>query len=119
MSFIKQFQKMGANERESVIDDKVSNSMHEITQDGTFCDCSAGTNATDWGVDDYEFDADYAEIVDDEVHVPLDYHASGEQLDDHMYCGTEITGEAVAVIDDKGQIRFEEVTAEVAEEIAE
>lgn len=107
---------MAPEQLDAAIDELLADNIHEITEDSAFCDCSAGTNADGWMTDDYET-TDDPEFDDDdrEIRVPVDYHASGEQLEDKGYCGTRITGSATAVINRNGKVSFDDVTAEVSD----
>lgn len=112
--FVEYVRTLGKAQIESEIDSKIADASDGIVDDDAFCDEMAGTNATGWHVDDYRIKS--VDVQCDPIKVQLDYHASGEQLDDKSYCGTEISGTATATIDREGAVSFKEVTAEVETE---
>jgi len=98
-------------ERESAVDEKIADTHHEILESEQFANIIAETNATGWGIDDYEIED--IDIDDDECTVHVSYSASGDQEEDKMYSGDKVTGTASAVIDSHGAVGYREITAEL------
>jgi hypothetical protein len=100
--------------RETAIDEKIAETNHEILDSEAFASAIAETNATGWGVDEYEIEE--INLGDKECIVRLSYSASGDQEEDKMYSGDKATGTAEAVIDSQGAVEYREITAEIAHE---
>jgi len=107
--FIEFLRSLDPKDRDSAIDEKIADSSNDIIDDETFASEMATTNACGWHVDDYSVKS--VDVEADPIEVHLSYHATGDQLDDKMYCGTEIRGEAVALIDRDGSVEFTSVSA--------
>lgn len=101
-------------ERESAIDEKIAETHHEILDSEVFANAIAETNASGWGVDEYEIED--IDLGDEECIARLSYSASGDQEEDKMYSGDKVTGTAKAVIDSQGAVEYREITAEVIHE---
>lgn len=103
---------------EREIEQRISDSFGDISESDEFNRVSGVTNAVGWGVDGFAIldDLTDLDLSGEEIRLTIEYAASGEQEDDVGYVGTAISGTAVAVIDDGGTIRYEEVTAEVDED---
>jgi hypothetical protein len=95
------------NEIQSVL----NNTLNEITESDEFGSEMATTNACAFYVDEY--DILDIEADDDECVVKIRYAASGEQMEDKMYYGDRITGEADAVVNPDASVEYRNVTAHV------
>lgn len=91
--------------------DSVSHVIEESEEMG----CAiASTNACGFEVGNIDVDRI---IVDEEyLSISFSYSASGEQMDDKPYCGTEIAGSGVAFLDKEGEIEFDDICAGRVEE---
>jgi len=107
--FVEHLRSLNKKDLEFEIDDKIASSVDYIVEDETFASEMATTNACGWRVDDYTVRKIY--IESDPIEVHLLYHATGDQIDEKMYCGTEIRGEAIALIDHDGAVEFTSVSA--------
>lgn len=89
---------------------KIFETLHWICDFDPVASEIAMTNAVGWGVDVCQvLDV---KIVNDEVTVHIGYILEGEQKDDQPWCGTKISGEAIAVIGQDGGVAYTEITAE-------
>lgn len=110
MPYTEEFNKLDQNQQQAALEAKISSYLR-IGDDAVYASCIATTNALGWGVDEYKIVA--YQVVEGEIGVNLTYSASGEQEEDHAFLGDSVSGTAVAVVDDDGDVRYEEVTAEV------
>lgn len=107
--FIEYLRSLDKKDRNSAIDEKIADSSDDIVDEEAFASEMATTNACGWSVDDYHVES--IDIEADPIEVRLSYHATGNQLEDKMYYGTVIRGEAVALIDRDGLVEFTQVSA--------
>ncbi|HTU18649.1 MAG TPA: hypothetical protein VMG10_11360 [Gemmataceae bacterium] len=98
-------------ERQSAIDEKIAETSHEILDSEVFARTIAVTNASGWGMDDYEVQR--IDLGEEACIVRLTYSASGEQAENKAYSGDRVTGTAEAVIDSHGAVEYREITAEL------
>ncbi len=105
---------MPPDEVKTAIDDVIADNMSQVCEDSAFCDCMAGTNADNWGIDDYELDEPVFDDANKVVRVPVTYDASGDQIEDKGFCGTEISGTATLVIHSNGNVEVDDVRAELS-----
>lgn len=111
MTFVERLQVLSLEERDREIDDLISNSYDEITQSEAFNDAESETNATMFIIDEYDIlDVSF---TDEACEITISYSASGDQLEERMYAGDEIRGEAVAVIDADGNVSYRDIKASV------
>ena len=96
---------------EREVDSKIADASDEIVDADAFCGEMAETNAVGWYIDDYSIRS--IDVQSDPIEVQLRYHASGDQLEEKAYCGTEISGTATVTIDREGSVIFKDVVAEV------
>lgn len=90
---------------DSQIDELIGKTVHTLITNEKIESLMATSNATGWSVDDYTIDG--VEKNDDGVSVYLSFHASGEQDEDRVFAGHEITGDAVAKIENDGTVSYE------------
>ncbi len=98
-------------ERQIEIESRVADTSDEIVDSDEFSDAIAETNATGFSIDDYEVKE--IDLDQDECVARITFSSTGDQLDDMVYHGNRITGEADAVFDTEGGIEYRNVTAEV------
>ena len=110
-SFIAKLKAMSEIDRDSTLDALVADSAHEITESDEFCSAQATSNATWFGIDEYEIED--IEIGQDDCTAKLSYGASGEHLEDKPHFGNRSTGEADVVFDWDGGITFQNVSAQI------
>lgn len=101
-------------ERGAEIDEKIAETYHEILDSEIFASAIAETNASGWGMDEYE--VQNIDLGDEECIVRLTYSASGDQAEDKPYSGDKVTGTAEAIIDSQGAVDYREITAELIHE---
>jgi len=109
--YIKHLNTLSQVELESAIDSKIADSYHDIIHHDAASAAIAETNATGWACDDYGI-VDI-QLGNDECTVDLTFHAAGDQDPDRGYCGTSISGEAVAVIDHDGDVTYRNISGSV------
>lgn len=109
MTLLERLQSLPIAERAAELDDLISNSYDEITNSEEFQIAEGDTNATMFMMDEYSIDDVVFER--DACRVHLRYSASGDQMDERMSLGDTIVGKAVAVIDDDGNVDYQEITA--------
>jgi hypothetical protein len=111
MSYIDHLKGLSEDEREGEIESKISETKQDILDAEAVSSEIASTNALGWGVDVTEIlDIDLSRP--DQIRVRIGFTLSGNQEDDKPFCGTSIEGEAVAIIDAAGLLRYTKVTAE-------
>jgi hypothetical protein len=71
----------------------------------------ADTNTDDWTFDQFEV----LSITTTRIgfDVVLHWYASGNQKEDHMYCGTRVEGNVTLACNDDGAYEVKEITAEL------
>lgn len=89
---------------------KISQTLFDICNYDPVASEIANTNAVGWGVD--VFDVLDVEIAEDEIRIKIYYQLDGDQDEDKSWHGTEISGEATAVIEQDGSVHYEDITAE-------
>ncbi len=109
VDFVQHLRSLSPKESESEIQAKIVDSEEEILNHESFASAMATTNATEWGV--HSLTLEEVALKENPVRVRFSYRASGEQLSDRTYSGTEIRGEATAEIDSDGTVVFLSVTA--------
>jgi Fic family protein len=114
ITFVDRLRSLSNAELTLAIDDILSENVGKLEEDESVSSAMAMTNATGFGVDDYQFRIEDLDLFDDnEARVYLTFHLSGEHDwdSDRMYSGDEIEGSAVLVVEDAEHAHFEEVEA--------
>lgn len=112
--FLKQLRSLHTEALRGAVDDKIADAQQAILDDDSISGLMAETNSTGFYVDDYHIEAiDFDEAT---CRVSLSWHASGDQDEDRPYHGDEISGTAVALIDDNGNVEFDEISGEIVNE---
>lgn len=111
LCFISRLRALEAKQAEDLVDSVIADSAFDLIDSDAVCSAMAETNAVDWIIDEYKIDN--VDSSDDPVKVKLHFSAAGEQLDDKTWCGTSISGEALALIDTEGHVEYSEVQAQV------
>jgi hypothetical protein len=109
--FVQRLKGLPEAERQAAIDEKIAETYHQIVDSEAFVNAIAETNASGWGVDDYE--VEHIDLGETECVVKLNFSASGDQEQEKMYAGDRMSGTAEAVIDATGAVEYREITAEV------
>src|SRR5262249_14796503 len=112
-NYIDQLRGLSDADRRTEVEDRIGDTKHQIIESEAFCCTMAETNASDWDIDEYEVTGIDIDKENDRCLVRLTYKASGDQDPERMYYGTDITGEVEAVIDGRGDVIYQNVTAEV------
>lgn len=113
-NYIDELRNMSDSERESAIEDKVSDTIRSILMDDeTISSVMAETNASGWDIDQYNIQS--VSLEDNECTAEITFEASGEQEEDMGYCGNKISGSAEIVVDSYGTVNYRNVEAEVSD----
>jgi hypothetical protein len=116
MNYVQHLNALHPDDLLSAVDEKVADTCHQILESDEFEHAANRTNAVGWAIEKYEvLDVEFR---DDECFVGLTYTACGDQLEDALFAGDRIDGEAEAVIDQYGNICYQEVTTEVSDRFA-
>jgi HJR/Mrr/RecB family endonuclease len=110
-NFIAQLKRLSKEKLETTIELKISDNGHDLVDADAVSSEIASSNANGWGLDVFEvikIDLSHP----DRVRVKIGFTLSGDQDEDKPSCGTAINGEALAIIDKDGGVRFTNVTAE-------
>jgi hypothetical protein len=111
--YIKRLEGLAPEDQAVEIEEQIERTYKHIVQGPGFRDIPAGTSAWNWAID--ECNILEMDIGDAEVRVKLSYLASGENEEkENPSChGNKIRGEAEAVVNDSGDVRYEAVTGEL------
>jgi hypothetical protein len=93
------------------IESHISNSIWEIVESEAFSCAIADTNACGFDIDEYSIDS--YDIENNEVSVEISFSATGEQLEDKMFCGNRISGHATLIIHEDESIEYQGISAAV------
>lgn len=107
--YLQQFAAFSPRAQEEAIESKLEERFAEIAEDQAFVDCAAESNADNWAVEEYDI-LDY-EVTETGVRINLAYDGLGDEPENDVTAGNHIEGTAIAVIDDDGDLWFEDVTA--------
>ena len=111
--YINQFAPLSKAEQKREAEQKLRATIHQIVHVSDFATVTADTNASLWGVDDFSVGAINIDRNEREVRVTLTYSASGTQDENRPFAGRIIEGKAVALIDDDGAVRYDDVSADL------
>lgn len=89
----------------------LSEGMNAIIDSEAVGSAIAETNASGFYVDDYHVTKTAFDETATECRISVDWHASGDSDPDKTYCGDEIVGTAVVILNDRGQLKFEDIAA--------
>lgn len=109
--FIRDLKGMSKEALAHAIDNKLADAVFVLVDMGNSPEEMAGSNATGFHVDEYE--VEQIDFTSEECRVSLNWHATGDQDDDKPFTGTTLRGTAVAVINDLGEVEFEDVSCEL------
>lgn len=107
--YLQQFAAFSPRAQEEEIEAKLQERFSDIAQEQAFIDRTAESNADNWAVEEYDI-LDY-EVAETGIRINLAYDGLGDEPEDGASAGNYIEGTAVAVIDDDGELWFEDVTA--------
>jgi uncharacterized protein (TIGR02996 family) len=101
----------------SAIEDLVYEHSFDLTESEEVISAMTITNAVNYSVDLAQV-TDIRFGIDDEsdawrIVARFEYEVAGDQLEDHMWAGTTVTGAATALIGEAGTVLFDEISAEV------
>ena len=111
--YIQRLEGLASEDQEVEIEEQIERTYKDIVQGPGFRNIMVRTNAWNWAIDECNILA--MEIRDGAVRVKLSYLASGEneEKEDRSSQGNKIRGEAEAVVNDNGDVRYEAVTGEL------
>jgi hypothetical protein len=111
--YIKRLEGLAPEDQEVEIEEQIERTYKDIVQGVGFRDIMVRTSAWNWVIDECNILA--MDIGDAEVRVKLSYLASGEseEKEDPSCHRNKIRGEAEAVVNDNGDVRYEAVTGEL------
>jgi hypothetical protein len=112
-NYLEYLRRLSPGDLEGVVDDLVAGTNGELLASPEATGAMAETNATGWAVDDYEVQA--IDLEEGECVVSLTFKATGVQRVELAPCGDRISGEAEAVIDSRGDVTYQNVSAEIEE----
>jgi hypothetical protein len=115
--YIQELRQMTVEQRENALSEKIEATYRDLTHTDRMGSVIAETNALGWGVEDFNI-LDKIEDIDvsgDEVRVNISFSGSGDQEEDHGFLGDSLAGNAVAVINDDGDVEYHEISAEIDE----
>jgi hypothetical protein len=111
VNYIDHLKGLSKDELEAAVESKISDTGHDLVDAEAVSSEMASSNATGWGMDVFEIvDVDLSHP--NEARVRIGFTLSGDQEDEKPFCGTSIEGEALAIIDARGGVRYTNVTAE-------
>jgi hypothetical protein len=112
-SYIARLERLAPEDQEVEIEEQIERTYKDIVQGSGFRDVMARTNAWNWAID--ECNILEMAMGDGEVRVKLSYLASGENAEKEIEAAQRgtIRGEAEAVVNDEGEVRYEAVTGEL------
>jgi hypothetical protein len=111
--YIKRLEELAPEERQVQVEAQIERTYKDIVQGSRFREVMVTTNAWNWAIDECNILA--MDIGDGEVRVKVSYLASGEieNKEDKPCQRDKIRGEAEAVVDDDGNVRYKAVTGEL------
>ncbi|WP_437947081.1 toll/interleukin-1 receptor domain-containing protein [Sorangium sp. So ce296] len=113
LNYIEQLCDMSDEQVVDTVYDEISDKSYGLIDSESFCDAMADTNATDWEIDEIVIDDVNIEVERERCVVHFRFFASGQQLDEKMYCGTRICGSADAIVSADGDVEYENVDASI------
>lgn len=111
VGYVDRFRLMTKDDQAEEIDDKIGGTFHQLVDSEEVAGAIATTNAFGWMSDTYEVES--YDIEQEKIRVKISWSAVGEQDDDRTYHGDKLNGSAVAVIDQQGEVSYEDVGASV------
>jgi hypothetical protein len=110
--YIKRLERLAPEDQEVEIEEQIERTYKDLVQGPGFRDVMVRTHAWNWAIDECNILA--MDLGDGEVRLKLSYLASGEnEEEEHRSSPREkIRGEAEAVVNDNGDVRYEAVTGE-------
>jgi hypothetical protein len=111
--YIERLERLAPEDQEVEIEEQIERTYKDLVQGPGFRDVMVRTNVWNWVIDECNILA--MDIAEGEVRVKLSYLASGEYEEkaDRVFQGNKIRGEAEAVVNDDGDVRYKEVTGEL------
>lgn len=111
--YIQRLEGLAPEDQEVEIEAQIERTYKDIVQGPGFRDVMVKTNAWNWVIDECNILA--MDIGDGEVRAKLSYLASGEyeEKEGRSLQRDKIRGEAEAVVNDNGDVRYEAVTGEL------
>lgn len=107
--YLQQFAAFSPRAQEEEIEAKLQERFSDIAEEQAFVDCAAESNADNWAVESYDV-LDY-EVTETGIRINLAYDGLGDHSDSDVNGANQIEGTAIAIIDDDGELWFEDVTA--------
>jgi len=103
---------MSAAELERELARKIADTAHDLADEEAVNSEICCTNTTGWGLDTFDIlDVDLKHAPD-EVRVKIHYQLRGDQDSEKSFHGTEVFGEANAIIDVDGEVSYTALSAE-------
>jgi len=88
--------------------------IHKIVESESVNSIISETNASDWGVD--EFEIEDIEKTDENIFLDITFHVSGQQQEDKMCLGNAISGHAKCTISSDDKVVFDDIETEIDKE---
>jgi hypothetical protein len=114
--YIEHLAELSEEDRRKAVEERLDEEKHWLVEEDAFSGAMAETNASEWDIDEISVEHIELDLPSETCAVRFSYTASGQQDEDRMFCGTDISGEATAIIDRDGEVRFEDVAASLVED---
>jgi hypothetical protein len=102
---IDELKALSEDELQGELEEMLEQHVRGLTNDDTISGLIAGSNALGWGLDTWDIDkVDISKPG--EIKVKLSFNFSGNQEDEKPWCGTAISGTAIATIKSEEEIRI-------------
>lgn len=112
--FVRHLRSLSESECKSHVEDLISETDHEIVNDGYIGDLIASTNAFDWNCNGREVTK--IEFVAGKCRVTLTFSLRGKQDDEKPFSGTDIKGVCVAEISNDRSLSYKVISADRVED---
>jgi len=109
--YVGQVAEVKEDHRAAFVRPKIETSAFAILDSEVFVRTIAATNATGWGIDD--FDITGVRLDEKQCIVDISYSASGQQDVERTNAGDRVDGAAEAVIGTTGEVEYRNITAEI------
>jgi len=110
MNYIDELRQLSKDELDAWAEHKISDTAYDLIDYEPVVSEIGSTNAVGWGLD--VFDVLEVELTDSEARIHIEYQLEGRQEDDKPWFGSAISGEALAIVDSEGRVRYTNITAE-------
>jgi hypothetical protein len=114
--YIEQLRNMTKSDRADAIETRIAEDCSDLIESAEFERAANSTSAVGWDLDEVEV-LDVA-LIGGQWVARFSFVATGSQVEDTCFAGDRIDGEAEAVIDRDGNVRYQDVSAEVSDKFS-